>query len=1105
MATTQNTYTGDNSTTLFSFTFPYLEESDVKVSLDGVDKTQTTDYTFANATQISFNTAPATDVAIRIYRETNIDAAQATFFAGSSIRSQDLNDNNNQLLYSTQETVNRRLDRTGGTLTGDLVMDNADIVFEGSTNDAFETTLTVVDPTADRTITLPNVTGTVVTTGDTGTVATAMIAADAVNGTKIADDSIDSEHYVDASIDTAHIANAQITTAKIAADAVTNAKIADDSIDSEHYVDGSIDTAHIADLQVTTAKLAADAVTNAKIADDSIDSEHYVDGSIDTAHIADLQVTTAKIAADAVTNAKIADDSIDSEHYVDGSIDRAHLAADAVDGTKIADDAIDSEHYVDQSIDAIHLATSSVTTAKINADAITNAKIADNAVQAENINGLTATIAELNQLDGNTLSNSAVDWTSGTTFPSASQISARLEAFGGFEAIADDESFPNTAPAEGVIISIANAGGLVVNASGTSTNGDTLNDTTVTINNFPSGFNSTTLDDGIGLLVVATATAHTYNFHRVVAKDEDVRQLSSDINDFKARYRVGSTNPTTDNDAGDLFFNTDTDKLLVRNGANTAWEEAQSIGEFFIIPASDFPTWNGTLNDISITDNAPASAEQIVLSINGVIQEPNSGTARPTDGFSLNGSTIQLSDPPATGSEAWGVILGSTVNIGEPSANTVSTAKIVDDAVTGAKIADDSIDSEHYVDGSIDTAHIADDAVTADKLADTAVTAGSYTFANITVDAQGRLTAASSGTISSDAITEGNTSVEVVDTGSDGHITFDTEGSERGRFDSSGRLLLGTTGARGNINGGAKTLQIETAVNSVSTGLSVVNNSSTGFTSRIALGLTGGTAVDSNTIVSSGNSLGALSWVGADGTNLIEAGRIQTQVDGTPGTNDMPGRLTFHTTADGASSPTERFRIGSSGQLGIAGANYGTSGQVLTSQGNAAAPQWATPAAGGMSSLGSFTLSSQTTRSWSSLTATSQLRVVISDLGYTGSSGNSPMQIRLGTGGSIDSGTTYFYQTVSGGTKIARRDQTLIRAIPESLTDTSSRWTGAWDFTRTPAGWVFTGSCVDVNSSSLADDGRGGGFWSRDVAVSDFQVISGSGSWNSGRVTLFGV
>ena len=49
------------------------------------------------------------------------------------------------------------------------------VIFEGSIADAYETTLTVIDPTADRTITLPNVTGTVVTTGDTATVSAAML------------------------------------------------------------------------------------------------------------------------------------------------------------------------------------------------------------------------------------------------------------------------------------------------------------------------------------------------------------------------------------------------------------------------------------------------------------------------------------------------------------------------------------------------------------------------------------------------------------------------------------------------------------------------------------------------------------------------------------------------------------------------------------------------------------------------------------------------------------------------------------------------------------------------------------------------------------------
>ena len=68
------------------------------------------------------------------------------------------------------------VDVNGDTMTGDLVMNNANIVFEGATADDFETTLTVTDPTADRTITLPNVTGTVVTTGDTGSVTSTMIS-----------------------------------------------------------------------------------------------------------------------------------------------------------------------------------------------------------------------------------------------------------------------------------------------------------------------------------------------------------------------------------------------------------------------------------------------------------------------------------------------------------------------------------------------------------------------------------------------------------------------------------------------------------------------------------------------------------------------------------------------------------------------------------------------------------------------------------------------------------------------------------------------------------------------------------------------------------------
>jgi cytoskeletal protein CcmA (bactofilin family) len=87
---------------------------------------------------------------------------------------------------------------SGTTITGSSTIQGTDLIltgsagiqFEGSTADNFETTLVVVDPTADRTITIPNVTGTVVTTGDTGTVTSTMIADGTIVNGDIADTTI---------------------------------------------------------------------------------------------------------------------------------------------------------------------------------------------------------------------------------------------------------------------------------------------------------------------------------------------------------------------------------------------------------------------------------------------------------------------------------------------------------------------------------------------------------------------------------------------------------------------------------------------------------------------------------------------------------------------------------------------------------------------------------------------------------------------------------------------------------------------------------------------------------------------------------------------------
>ncbi len=313
----------------------------------------------------------------------------------------------------------------------------------------------------------------------------------------------------------------------------------------------------------------------------------------------------------------------------------------------------------------------------------TAAKLADSTA-------LTADIADLNQIDGLTKQTTISD--TDASFPTSGAVvdyvTEQIDDIGGLEAIANEVSFPNSQPGVGVVISIADAAGLVVNGSGTSTTGRTLNGTTVTINNINSQFNSSTINTGVRFLVISTGSGQVYNYHKATLPESDLVNLSGDINDFSERYRVGSSNPTSSLDSGDLFFNTSTGKLLVYNGTSSAWEEAQSIGNFFISTLS--PAFDNTTQDFTIT-NAPTNAQQIILSINGVVQKPNSGTSTPSEGFALSGSTIKLAGAPATGSTYHAVVMGSAVNIGTPSNNTVTTAILQNLSVSTGKIQDQAV------------------------------------------------------------------------------------------------------------------------------------------------------------------------------------------------------------------------------------------------------------------------------------------------------------------------------------------------------------------------------------------------------------------------------
>jgi len=161
-------------------------------------------------------------------------------------------------------------------------------------------------------------------------------------------------------------------------------------------------------------------------------------------------------------------------------------------------------------------------------------------------------------------------------------------------------------------------------------------------------------------------------------------------------------------------------------------------------------------------------------------------------------------------------------------------------------------------------------------------------------------------------------------------ILASTGGVERYRVDASGRLLVGTSSARSNYSGITPNFQFENGTGNNQRSFAITHNDTATAGPIIFIGKSRGSTVGSNTVVASGDELGQLSFNGADGTNMIQGASIRAEVDGTPGANDMPGRLVFSTTADGASSPTERARITNNGTLILKGGTADVSLEVST-------------------------------------------------------------------------------------------------------------------------------------------------------------------------------
>jgi hypothetical protein len=171
--------------------------------------------------------------------------------------------------------------------------------------------------------------------------------------------------------------------------------------------------------------------------------------------------------------------------------------------------------------------------------------------------------------------------------------------------------------------------------------------------------------------------------------------------------------------------------------------------------------------------------------------------------------------------------------------------------------------------------------------------------------------------------------------GTNTDLSFNTAGSEAMRIDSSQRVLIGHTSSI-QVEGNQNLQLIGTSSND---GLSIARFN-TNFGPYFNFGRSGSGTIGSMAAVPNNDELGRIQWAVADGTDMNSIGAsISAFTEQTAASNDVPSRLVFSTTADGASSPTERMRITSGGRLLIGttaqNAGYGNNndGMTLTKSG----------------------------------------------------------------------------------------------------------------------------------------------------------------------------
>ena len=405
------------------------------------------------------------------------------------------------------------------------------------------------------------------------------------------------EHRNDVITD--HIRDGQVTSAKIKDGTIVNADInASAAIDNSKIADGllksgiTINSANIVDGSIVNDDVSNSAnISGSKLADDSVSLNKLGSGTLPN----DIVVTRDNIQNGTIQDTDIATGTLDNRYYTETELDAGQLDNRYYTETQLDGGSLDTRYYTETELDAGQLDNRYFTETELNNGQLDNQYYTETELDAGQLDNRYYTETEA---DGRFLRQDSTDvldtnatWTTGNTHVATTgAIEARIvdliDDVGGFDAIANETSFPTTNPqgttGQSAILSIAAVSATLTPSSNTITiaNGAGSGNT-VTINNVTAS----SVPQGFGLLVESTSTLHTYNFHRLIPKALDVNTVAtnitnvvaaganvSSINNFADKYIISSSAPTQRADGsslqnGDLWYDSSNLVMMVYDGS----------------------------------------------------------------------------------------------------------------------------------------------------------------------------------------------------------------------------------------------------------------------------------------------------------------------------------------------------------------------------------------------------------------------------------------------------------------------------------------------------------------------------------------------------------